>query len=57
MPDKPQPLQPPIPPRPQPPLGQAAPSLGKDVPHDPSLASAQVIRGGVGAVPAVWEDE
>lgn len=64
MPDKPvvseanlsQPLRPAIPPRPQPPLGREAASLGKDVPHEPSLGSARVIRGGVGAIPAVWEE-
>jgi hypothetical protein len=56
MADKPQPLQPTIPPRPQPPLGQAAPSLGKDIPHDPSLDSARIIRGGAIVIAAVWEE-
>ena len=56
MTDKRQPLQPPTPPRPQPPLGQDAPSLGKDVPRDPSLGRAQVIRSGAIVIAAVWEE-
>jgi len=53
---KPQPLQPPTPPRPQPPLGQEAPSLGKDVPREPSLSRAPVIRGGAIVMAALWEE-
>ena len=53
---KPRPSQPPTPPRPQPPLGQEAPSLGKDVPREPSLARAKVIRGGAIVIAAVWEE-
>ncbi len=54
--DKPRPLQPPTPPRSQPPQGQEAPSLGKDVPHEPSLGRAQVIRSGAIVMAAVWEE-
>jgi hypothetical protein len=53
---KPQPLQPPTPPRPRPPLGQEAPSLGKDVPRERSLARAEVIRSGAIVIAAVWEE-
>jgi len=56
MADKPQPLQPPTPPRPRPPLGQEAPPLGKDVPRDPSLGRASVIRSGAIVIAAVWEE-
>jgi len=56
MADKPQPLQPPTPSRPRPPLGEEAPSLGKDVPREPSLGQAQVIRGGAIIAAAVWEE-
>jgi hypothetical protein len=56
MADKPQPLQPPTPPRPQPPLGQEAPSLGKDVPREPPLGRAPVIRSGAIVMAAVWEE-
>jgi len=54
--DKPQAFQPPTPPRPQPPLGQEAPSLGKDVPREPSLGRAPVIRSGAIVIAAVWEE-
>ena len=56
MADKPRPLQPPTPARPRPPLGQEAPSLGKDVPHEPSLSRAPVIRSGAIVMAAVWEE-
>ena len=56
MADKRQPLQPPTPPRPRPPLGQEAPSLGKDVPRDPSLGKAAVIRSGAIVMAALWEE-
>lgn len=56
MPDKRQPFQPPTPPQPRPPLGQEAPSLGKDVPREPSLGRAQAIRSGAIIMAAVWEE-
>ena len=56
MADKPQSYQPPTPPRPQPPLGQEAPSLGKDVPREPSLGRTPVIRSGAIVIAAVWEE-
>jgi len=56
MADKPSPLQPPTPPRPQPPLGQEAPSLGKDVPESRDLSRAPVIRSGAIVMAAVWEE-
>ncbi len=56
MTDKRQPLQPPTPPRPRPPLGQEAPSLGKDLPRDPSLGRAQVIRSGAIVISTVCEE-
>jgi len=56
MPDKRQPLQPPTPPRPRPPQGEEAPSLGKDVPRDPSLGRAPVIRSGAIVMATVWEE-
>ena len=56
MADKPSPLQPPTPPRPQPPLGQEAPSLGKDVPRELTLSRAPVIRSGAIVMAAVWEE-
>ncbi|MGQ9573494.1 MAG: hypothetical protein ACUVV3_10015 [Dehalococcoidia bacterium] len=56
MADKPRPLQPRTPPRPRPPLGQKAPSLGKDVPREPSLARAPVIRSGAIVITAVWDE-
>jgi hypothetical protein len=54
--DKRQPLRPPTPPRPQPPLGQEAPSLGKDVPEGRDLSRAPVIRSGAVVIAAVWEE-
>ncbi len=56
MADKRQPLQPPTPPRAQPPLGQEAPSLGKDVPESRDLGRAQVTRSGAIIIAAVWEE-
>jgi len=54
MSDKPKP----VPPQPaQPPVGQEPPALGEDVPQNATLRRQRVIRGGVGAIPAVWEDE
>jgi hypothetical protein len=53
---KPQPLQPPTPSRRQPPLGQEAPSLGKDVPESRDLGRAPVLRGGAIVIAAVWEE-
>jgi hypothetical protein len=54
--DKRQPLRPPTPPRPRPPLGREAPSLGKDVPESRELGRAPVIRGGAIVMAAVWEE-
>jgi hypothetical protein len=51
-----QPLQPPTPSRPRPPLGQEAPSLGKDVPQSRDLGRAPVIRSGAIIMAAVWEE-
>jgi hypothetical protein len=51
-----QPLQPPTPSRPQPLLGQEAPSLGKDVPEGRDLSRAPVIRSGAIIMAAVWEE-
>ncbi|MGD0114888.1 MAG: hypothetical protein ABSC13_02645 [Dehalococcoidia bacterium] len=46
----------PKPSRARPPSGGAIPSLRKqDIPKNESLRGL-VVRGGVGAVPAVWED-
>jgi hypothetical protein len=56
MAEKRQPVQPPTPSRPRPPLGQEAPSLGKDVPRVPSLGRAPVIRSGAIVIAAVWEE-
>jgi len=53
---KPPPLEPPTPPRPQPPLGQEAPSLGKDVSESRDLGRAPVIRSGAIVMAAVWEE-
>jgi hypothetical protein len=51
-----QPLQPPTPSRPRPPLGQDAPSLGKDVPESHDLGRAPVVRSGAIVIAAVWEE-
>jgi hypothetical protein len=56
MAERPQPLQPPTPPQPRPPLGQEAPSLGKDVPRDAALARLPVVRSGAIVMAALWEE-
>jgi hypothetical protein len=58
MADEPQPSAPaPLPARSQPPAGTKPLPLGRDIPENEALRRAWVIRGGVGAIPAVWEDE
>jgi hypothetical protein len=58
VPDEPQPSSPgSLPPHTQPPAGTKPLPLGRDVPENEALRRARVIRGGVGAIPAVWEDE
>ncbi|MFQ5879434.1 MAG: hypothetical protein ACE5IZ_04605 [Dehalococcoidia bacterium] len=55
MDEKPRPIEPRVPRRSRPPRGTPAPPLGQ-VRQNPALAFEKVIRGGVGAIPAVWEE-
>jgi hypothetical protein len=48
--------QPPMPPHPEPPAGQAPSPFGKDIPQNEALRRARTIRTGAIVMAVLWEE-